>query len=110
MSDGWLKELIGDLDDEAYYKRCESAIENAIKSGKKSVFIDLDWWKSGMRQLGTNPMTSYVLFNPDSGVLAARALAVLNRCSKHFSAAFSLSFSGADGGSACIIRPKKQIE
>ena len=109
MTDSRFQELLHDLDDEEYYKRCESAIENAIKSGKKSVFLDLDWWQSGMRQLGANPMSSYVLFNPDNGVLAARATAVLNRCSKHFSSV-SLSFSGVDGGSACIIRPKKQIE
>lgn len=111
MSGGFgMEEFLRDLNDEAYYRKCEAAIGDAIKNGKKSVFLDLDWWKSGMRQLGTNPMTSYVLFNPENGRLAERALAVLNRCSKHFSNTASLHFGGVDGGSSCVIRPKKQTE
>lgn len=107
-----LRAFCADLDDEQYFKRVESAIQQAIEQKKSRVFLDLDWWKPGLKRLGTDPISSYMLFAPGTGMIEKRATAVLVRCQQQFPA-HVLVFGGCDGGSMCVIserKPQKQAE
>jgi hypothetical protein len=98
-----LNRFVKDLDDEAFYARCAAAIRSAIDAGAPALFIDLDWWKPGLKALAVQEENAFPLFNPRTGLLAKRISATLDRLEAAFTAP-SLKFSACDGGATCRIK------
>lgn len=91
-----------------YVQKCTVAIQKAIESDSKSVFIDLSWFDEDAARMSADPIMSYLLFNPESGQMVSDVDRALNQLEKHFrNPPFSveLCFGGVDGGSICSWRP-----
>jgi len=101
-----LKRFTKDLDDEAFYRRCADEIRMAIECDTKSIIIDLDWWKPGLKQLCADDRSPFLLFSVPMGLLSKRISGIQDRLETQFKSP-GLKFSAQRGVITCRIKDSR---
>ena len=100
--------FVKSLDDDAFYVRCEKAIEEAVGTGQHTVAIDFDWWGVGLKKRVTEG-GAFMLFSGKHGVLSKRIGAVLDRLEARFKKP-GLKFSAMhNAGVNCCIKERTPV-
>ena len=89
---------------EKFDERCREEIDKAIVEGKGKVLLDFGWIDEKLKELATNPMTSFLLFSP--GMEMDRKFSPIydGLIKDYKEKGIKLGFYGVDGGSMCTIK------